>query len=61
MELYRNDIGALIALAPRLLDEPLAALRLWLDEVARYAVLAYGVAEVIHAATNGGADDPRVR
>ncbi|SEE73372.1 hypothetical protein SAMN05216489_08064 [Streptomyces sp. 3213] len=36
---------------------PLAALRLRLDEVAHYGRLKYGVAEVIHAATDGGADD----
>jgi hypothetical protein len=28
-----------------------------LDEVAHYGRLKYGVAEVIHAATDGGADD----
>lgn len=33
------------------------ALRGWFDEVARYGQLKYGVAEVIHAATNGGLDD----
>ncbi|HEY2286236.1 MAG TPA: hypothetical protein VGH88_10890 [Streptosporangiaceae bacterium] len=29
---------------------------MWLDEVARYGQLKYGVAEVIHAATSGGLD-----
>jgi hypothetical protein len=60
MDLYRNDIGELIDLAPRLLEDhpPLVALRLWFDEVARYARLKYGVAEVVHAATGGGLDDP---
>lgn len=59
MALYRHDIQALIDLAPRLLESlpPLAALRRWFDEVARYGALKYGVAEVIHAATNGGLDD----
>ena len=34
------------------------ALRLWLEEVARYGRLKYGAAEVIHAATGNGLDDP---
>ncbi|OHV34785.1 MULTISPECIES: TetR/AcrR family transcriptional regulator [Pseudofrankia] len=60
MELYRNDIGQLIDLAPALLTEypPLEALGRWFDEVARYARLKFGVSEVVHAATNGGLDDP---
>ncbi len=57
--LYRHDIQSLIDLAPELLKTlpPLAALRRWFDEVAHYGQLKYGVAEVIHAATNGGLDD----
>lgn len=57
--LYRHDIQQLIDLAPALLGKhpPLEALRRWFDEVARYGQLKYGVAEVIHAATNGGLDD----
>lgn len=59
LELYRHDIQQLIDLAPALLAEnrPLTALRLWFAEVARYGRLKYGVAEVIHAATNAGVDD----
>ena len=59
LELYRHDIQHLIDRAPLLLADhpPLVALRLWLDEVAHYGRLKYGVAEVIHAATDGGADD----
>lgn len=59
MELYRREIAELIDLVPQLLDqhEPMRALRLWLDEVRRYAALKYGVAEVIHAATNNRLDD----
>ncbi|MFI6460692.1 TetR/AcrR family transcriptional regulator [Streptomyces sp. NPDC050528] len=59
LELYRHDIQHLIDRAPTLLADhpPLVALRLWLDEVAHYGRLKYGVAEVIHAATDGGADD----
>lgn len=61
--LYRHDIQELIDLAPALLaaHPPLTALRLWFDEVARYGQLKYGVAEVIHAATNGGLDDEHYR
>ena len=57
--LYRDHIQTLIDLAPRLLESqpPLTALRRWFDEVARYGRLKYGVAEVIHAAANGGLDD----
>lgn len=60
MELYHHDIQELIDLAPALLADrpPLDALRDWFDEVARYGRLKYGVAEVVHAATNGGLDDP---
>jgi AcrR family transcriptional regulator len=59
LELYNRDLQQLIDLAPTLLAEhpPLVALRRWFDEVARYGRLKYGVAEVIHAATNGGLDD----
>jgi AcrR family transcriptional regulator len=59
LELYRHDIQQLIDLAPALLEScpPLVALQRWFGEVARYGQLKYGVAEVIHAATNGGLDD----
>lgn len=59
LELYHHDLQRLIDLAPALAAEhpPLVALRRWFDEVARYGQLKYGVAEVIHAATNGGLDD----
>jgi AcrR family transcriptional regulator len=54
VELYRHDIQHLIDLAPALLEDqpPLAALRAWFAEVARYGQLKYGAAEVIHAATS---------
>ena len=60
LELYEHDIGELIALAPELVAElpPLEALRRWFDEVARYARLKFGVAEVIHAAASRGGEDP---
>ncbi|WP_330460968.1 TetR/AcrR family transcriptional regulator [Streptomyces sp. NBC_00820] len=59
LELYRRDLQYLIDLAPRLRDEhpPLTALRRWFDEVARYGRLKFGVAEVIHAATDNGRED----
>ncbi|WP_406376981.1 TetR/AcrR family transcriptional regulator [Streptomyces sp. NBC_00647] len=59
IELYRHDIQHLIDLAPELVTShpPIEALRRWFDEVARYGRLKYGVAEVIHAATNRGLDD----
>jgi AcrR family transcriptional regulator len=59
VELYHQEIQKVIALAHTLAaaEPPLEALRGWFDEVARYGQLKYGVAEVIHAATNGGLDD----
>ena len=59
LEIYQHDLQQLIDLAPALLarHEPLAALRRWFAEVARYGQLKYGVAEVIHAATSGGIED----
>jgi AcrR family transcriptional regulator len=60
MAIYRHDIQVLIDLPAELLREhaPAEALRLWLEEVARYGRLKFGVAEVIHAATGNGLDDP---
>ncbi|MFC1412518.1 TetR/AcrR family transcriptional regulator [Streptacidiphilus sp. N1-1] len=59
VELYHQEIQKVIDLAHTLAASrlPIEALRLWFDEVARYGQLKYGVAEVIHAATNGGLDD----
>ncbi len=59
IELYQQEIQKVIDLAHTLAaaHPPLEALRRWFDEVARYGQLKYGVAEVIHAATNGGLDD----
>jgi AcrR family transcriptional regulator len=60
LALYHREMQHLAGLAPELLrdHEPLGALRLWLQEVARYGRLKYGAAEVIHAATGNGASDP---
>ncbi|MCZ4098421.1 MULTISPECIES: TetR/AcrR family transcriptional regulator [Streptomyces] len=59
VELYHQEIQKVIDLAHTLAASlpPLEALRHWFDEVARYGQLKYGVAEVIHAAANGGLDD----
>ncbi|GHJ37115.1 TetR/AcrR family transcriptional regulator [Streptomyces sp. TS71-3] len=56
---YNQEIQKLIALAHALAAEhpPLVALCRWFEEVASYGRLKYGVAEIIHAATNGGLDD----
>jgi AcrR family transcriptional regulator len=53
LAVYRREIEELAASAPVLLEEnsPLDALRLWLNQVARYGQLKFGVAEIIHAAT----------
>jgi len=60
MAVYEQEIQRLIDLAPELLRArpPGDALRLWLAEVARYGRLKYGAAEVIHAATGQGLEDP---
>ena len=59
VELYHQEIQKVIDLAHTLAADqpPLEALRRWLEEVARYGKLKYGISEVIHAATNGGLDD----
>lgn len=56
---YQHEIKELADLAPALLDThpPLEALRLWLDRVAHYGQLKYGVAEVIHAAATDSIQD----
>ncbi|MEU6341720.1 TetR/AcrR family transcriptional regulator [Streptomyces sp. NPDC046977] len=60
IELYRRDIQQVIDRAPALLATrpPLEALRAWFEEVAHYGRLKYGIAEVVHAVTDGGLDDP---
>ncbi|MFF0452861.1 TetR/AcrR family transcriptional regulator [Nocardia africana] len=60
VDLYRAELATLIDLAPRLLKErpPLDALRAWFDEIRRYAGLKYGLAGVIHAATDHDQPDP---
>lgn len=51
---YRNEIDALVALAPKLLTKhpPLQAFRLWCDRLAKFGRMKYGVADIVHAATS---------
>ena len=48
---YRREIDALVALAPRLLAEhaPLPAFRLWCDALADLGRMKRGIADVLHA------------
>jgi AcrR family transcriptional regulator len=63
VEVYRAEIETVAELAPALLaaHPPLEALRLWLDRVARYGQVKFGVAEVIHAATTDTVEDEAYR
>lgn len=49
--LYRNDIDALVALAPTLLTEhpPLEAFGLWCERLAQYGRVKHGIADTLHA------------
>lgn len=55
---YEQEIQFLADLAPRLLGEhsPLEATRLWLERLAYYGRMKYGVAAIIHGATGEGAE-----
>jgi hypothetical protein len=55
---YENEIQRVAVLAPELLaaHPPQEALRLWLDRLAYYGRLKYGVAEIVHAASSGSAE-----
>ena len=48
---YRNEIDALVALAPSLLarHSPLQSLRVWCDRLAKFGSLKHGLADIIHA------------
>ena len=48
---YRKEIDALVALAPRLLAEhpPLRAFRLWCDRLAELGRVKHGIADMLHA------------
>jgi AcrR family transcriptional regulator len=54
MAVYHDEIQRLADLAPALLEDhpPLEALRRWLERVAQYGQLKYGVAEIIHSAVD---------
>jgi len=51
LEIYRQDIQAMVDLAASLLAEhpPLAALRLWLDHLAHYGRIKQSVSDALHA------------
>jgi AcrR family transcriptional regulator len=51
---YRNDIDALVALAPKLLavHAPLDAFRRWCDRLVKLGKLKHGFADLLHAATS---------
>lgn len=55
---YEHEITLLANLATELLADhpPVAALRLWLERLAYYGRMKYGVAAVIHGATTEGAE-----
>jgi AcrR family transcriptional regulator len=52
LEVYRHDIGRLVASVPNLLDEldPLDALRRWFADLASYARIKHGVGEALNSA-----------
>lgn len=56
---YRQEIDALVALAPALLDAhpPLEALRLWFDRFAQVGDVKHGIADTLRAAVS----DPDVQ
>lgn len=56
LAIYHQEITGIVRLAGELLNNhpPLEALKLWLTRLAYYGQLKYGVAEVIHAASNDG-------
>ena len=51
---YRKEINALVALAPKLLGQhaPLKAFRTWCDQLAKFGRMKYGVADIVHAGTS---------
>ena len=51
---YREEVDALVALAPALLEEhpPLEALRRWCDRFAQFGSVKHGVAESLRAAVS---------
>lgn len=51
-DVYRKEIGDLIALAPALTGShaPLAAFRLWCERLAEYGRMKHGLADALHSA-----------
>src|SRR5277367_2562625 len=49
---YRKEIDALVALAPKLIarHKPLQAFRLWCDRLAQLGRVKHGIADTLHAA-----------
>ncbi len=49
---YRKEVDAVVALAPKLLakHKPLRAFRLWCDRLAQFGRVKHGVADALHAA-----------
>jgi AcrR family transcriptional regulator len=49
---YRKEIDALVALAPKLLAKhpPLRAFRMWCDRLVKFGKMKHGVADLLHAA-----------
>ena len=56
LAVYRQEIQALVDLAPALIvrHPPLGALRRWFDRLAHYGRIKHGLADVLHAATTDG-------
>jgi AcrR family transcriptional regulator len=56
LAVYRQEIQALVDLAPALIAKhpPLVALRLWFDRLAHYGRIKHGLADVLHAAMTDG-------
>lgn len=54
LAVYRNEIDALVRLAPQLLEvhPPLEAFRLWCDRLVKFGKMKHGVADLLHAATS---------
>jgi AcrR family transcriptional regulator len=49
---YRNELDALVALAPALLAKhpPLQSLRMWCDRIAKFAKMKHGLADLLRTA-----------
>lgn len=51
---YRKEIDAFVALAPKLLAEhpPLKSFRMWCDRLVGFAKVKHGIADLLHAASS---------